>query len=630
MLEFLRNGVRSWYFKALLGLLVISFAIFGVGDIFQGGIRSGAVIEAGSAEVSAVELGETFRRQINALSQRLGTDISTEQARQFGITGQVIDSLVTQALYDSEAASLGITIGNGSVANRIRAEAGFRNQLGRFDRGVYEQALAVNGFTEQQFAANLRREISREQMVGSLIRGLPESTALAERLYRWRQEKRVADFIAIKNDPNAAVDAPDDAALLAYHKANERQFTAPEYRSATYIHLTDADVLDDISIPESEVRDLYDNRIRQFRVAEQRTVQQMIFATEQAAKDATARLAEGIEFPALAKTLLGQDPDTTNLGDITRDSLPDALADPVFALGTGETSVPLKGPFGWHLMRVTATKAETTTPFAEVQESLRVELAKEKSLDVLFELSNALEDALGGGGTLEEAANAIGVPIRKVEMVDQRGLGTDGKLVPDLPSDQAFLSSVFNTPSGEESNLVETSTGGYLIVRVDSDTPSQVRPFETVRNQVISAWQTEQRANLTANKAKAALERLNGGDALTDVAAGLGLAVQTSAAFNREGQGAGQDLPRALVSDLFAAKVGGAASSAVGPDHTIAVLKMIEPANPNADTTAVTALKTSLAGSLASDIQVQYNNALRQNHSVKVDQQAIDTLLLQY
>ena len=630
MLKFLRNGVRSWYFKALLGLLVISFAIFGVGDIFQGGLRSGAVIEAGNVEISAVELGETFRRQLNALSRRLGSDISTEQARQLGITGQVVDSLVTQALYDSEAEALGIIIGNRPVAERIRAEAGFRNQLGQFDRGVYEQALAVNGFTEQQFAANLRQEISREQMVGSLIRGMPESSALADRLYRWRQEKRVADFIAIKNDPTAKVETPDDAALLTYHKENERQFTAPEYRRATYIHLTDADVLDDISVPDSEIRELYDNRIRQFRVSEQRTVQQMVFPTEQAAKDAIAKLSEGIEFPALAKTLLNQDIDATNLGDITRDSLPDALADPVFALGNEETSAPLKGPFGWHVLRVTATKPETTTPFADVRETLRGELAKEKSLDVLFELSNALEDALGGGGTLEEAASAIGVPVKKVAMVDQRGLGIDDKPIADLPSGPAFLTSVFNTPSGEESSLVETGTNGYLIVRVDSDTPSQVRPFESVRNKVIAAWRAERRAKLTAEKAKAALDRIIGGDSLTDVAAGLGVTVQTSAAFNREGQGAGQSLPRALVSDLFAAKVGGAVSSPIGPDHTIAMLKRIEPVNPSTDSDAVAALKTSLAGSLASDIEVQYNNALRQNHSVKVDQQAIDTLLLQF
>ncbi|NKB58639.1 MAG: hypothetical protein GKS00_20110 [Alphaproteobacteria bacterium] len=630
MLEFLRNGVRSWYFKALLGVLVVSFAIFGVGDIFQGGIRSGAVIEVGDVEVGPTEVGETFRRQLNVLTRRLGSDISPEQARQLGITNQVVESLITQALYDSEASALGVVVTKDPIANQIRSEAGFRNQLGQFDRGVYEQTLAVNGYTEQQFVAQLRRELSREQVVGSLTKDVQGSTQLANRLYRWRQEKRIADFIVIENDPNATVDAPDDAALQAYHKENERLFTAPEYRNATYIHLSGVDVLDDITIPDTEIRELYENRIDQFRVAEQRTVQQMVFPTEKAAKEAIAQLAEGIEFAALAKKLLNQDADATNLGDVTRDSLPDELADPVFALSKDQTSAPLKGPFGWHVMQVTGTRAETTQPFADVRATLRTELAQEKSLDVLFELANALEDSLGGGASLEEAASQIGVSAKKVAMVDRRGRDTNDKPILTIPIDDAFLTSVFSTESGEESSLIELGSNGYLLVRVDRVTPSRVKLLDTVREQAIAAWQAEQRLKLTEEKTKAALDRIKGGETLAAIAGELAATIQTSAPFNREGQGAGSNLPRALVSDIFAAKIGGAASSRAGTGHTIAVLKRVEAANPNTDSAAVKALQTRLGEAIASDVEVQYNNALRQHHTVTVDQRAIDTIFLQF
>jgi peptidyl-prolyl cis-trans isomerase D len=630
MLEFLRNGVRSWYFKGLLGLLVISFAIFGVGDIFQGGIRSGAVIEVGEVEIDANKVSQAFRRQMNALTRRLGSQISVEQARQLGITDRVVDTLVTEALHDSEAASLGLAVGDKPIAERIRKEPGFRNQLGQFDRGVYEQTLSVNGYSEQDFVSRLRREISRELIVGSLTSAVPKSTQLADLLYRWREEKRVAEFITIKTDLKAEVGTPDESAQQAYHKENTRVFTAPEYRDATYIHLSDADVMNEISVPEAEIRELYDNRIDQFRVPERRTVQQMVFATEQAAKDAIGQLSEGKEFVAVAKALLKQEKDATELGEITRSSLPDTLVDPVFSLSAGQTSAPLKGPFGWHVMRVTATKGESTTPFSEARGKLRNELAKEKAVEVLFELANTLEDSLGGGASIEEAATEIGVSVKKVTMADRRGLGTDGKPLKALPQGQEFLTTVFGTPTGEDSNLVEMGSNAYLIVRVNSITPSQLRSLDTVRAQVIKAWQTQERRKLAENKAKDLLARVSAGEPLATIATELGVPVKTSTPFNRQGASIAKDLPLALVSDMFAAKIGGAASAPSGAGHMIAVLKSVQAADPNAVKAKRDALGDSLAARIADDLENQYNNALRQHHNVNINQQALNALFLQF
>lgn len=630
MLELLRNGVRSWYFKALLGMLVLSFAIWGVGDIFRGGPRTGAVIEVGDTAITAREIGENFRKQLNALTRTFGSDISVEQARQLGVGQRVVASLVTEALYDSETATLGVAVADELVADRIRKERGFQDKSGNFDRAVYEQTLAVNGLNEKQFVARLRHELGREQILGSLTAGIPTSEQLAERLYEWREEKRVADFVRINNDPAADAGEPDEAALIAYHKENEQIFTAPEYRDATYIHLSSADVLNDVAVSDSEIKELYESRIDQFHIPERRTLQQMVFPTEEAAKDAVNQLSEGKDFVALAKVLLKQDEAATNLGDVTRSRLPDALADPVFALSPGQTSAPLKGPFGWHVMRVTGSKPESVKPLEEVRDTLRKELAEEKSIEVLYELANQLEDALGGGATLEEAASGVGVSVRKAATFDRRGYGTDEKPVESLPTEQEFLETVFNTPTGEVSHLVELGTHGYLIVRVDGITPSAVRPLETVREKVVRAWKAEQRQKLTAEKAEAALKRITGGTPLATVAKELGVKIETTSPFNREGEGAESTMPRELAADMFAGKIGDAALAPFGAGRMIAVLKEIRPVNPKVDKAAMDALRQHLAQGIANDLEVQYNNALRQLHTVKIDEQAVEAVFNQF
>ena len=631
MLEFLRNGVRTWYFKALLGVLVLSFAIWGVGDIFRPGLVGNTLIKVGSIEIGAQEFASAFRRQMNSLTRTLGSEFSVDQARRLGVPDRVVNGLVVDALYNSEAGALGIGVADNAVAKRIRTEPSFRNQQGQFDRGVFEQTLAVNGFSEQQFVLRLRQELSRTQVVGSLTRDVPAFSQLADRLYRWREEKRVAKYIAIQNDAFADVGTPDDAALKAYHKANERTFTAPEYRNATYIHLTSADAEGEIAVPDSDIQALYDQRLDSYKVPERRTVQQMIFPTEQAAKTAVGQLSEGKEFVALAKTLLNQDESATNvLGDVPKGSLPDALADAVFSLSIDQVSAALKGPFGWYVLRVTGTKPPYTQPLEEVRKSLRAELVAERSDDVLYELSKDLDDALGGGATLKEAASRIGVSAKNVVMVDRRGNGTDGKPIAGLPKGRDFLATVFDTPSGEESDLIDLGASGYLVVRAGDVIPSQVRPLHTVRARVVQAWQAEQRRKLTKKKANKALDRIKGGENLSVVAGELGATVETSPAFNREGEGAEKNLPRAVAADLFEARIGGTASAPFGAGYTVAVLNEIKPVNVGANRSAINALGDRLAQRIASDLEVQYNNALRQHHTVEIDRQALDSLLLRF
>ena len=69
MLQWIRQGVGSWIIKVFLGLLIVSFAVWGIGDIFSGRTRTTA-IKAGNVEVSEAELAEAFKRELRRLHRR--------------------------------------------------------------------------------------------------------------------------------------------------------------------------------------------------------------------------------------------------------------------------------------------------------------------------------------------------------------------------------------------------------------------------------------------------------------------------------------------------------------------------------------------------------------------------------
>ncbi|MDA0664779.1 MAG: peptidyl-prolyl cis-trans isomerase [Proteobacteria bacterium] len=629
MLEALRQGVQSWYFKGLLIILISSFAVWGVGDIFRGGPTGGSVITVGGRDIDPSELYNSFRLRLSQISRRLGNDISIEQAQQLGLVDQTVEALTTEALYEVEAAELGVVISDAALIRQIREQKAFQDSLGQFDRARFERVITANGMTEAGFVNQLRWEFIRDQILRSLAGSLPESRELAQVLFDWRQERRIADYIVLKNDPTVEIATPDDAVLQTYYTDNAARFTAPAYRKIAFVHLTTADARADITIPDDQLRQAYENRIDAYRQPDRRTVQQIILPDEAAAKNVVAKLAEGREFVALAEEVAQQDPGTTNLGDVTAGQLPAGMSEAVFALGKGETSAPIEGPFGWYVIRVTDIKPESTMPLAEVADSLRQELAKDKAVDVLFSLSNALEDTLGSGATLEEAAAKIGVPSVTIDAVDANGRGPDGSPVPAIPPGSDLATHAFATPVGEESALIETGNGGYLVVRVDSEQPSAVRPFETVRNEAIAGWKAEQRALAEEKRAEAVTARLNEGATLAAIAAEFNLGEPvTSPAFTRDGADAGAEISRALAADLFARKPGGAAFGNSAEGYTIAVLKTVKPADPVAEKAAYDAFNERIATDLSSDIVVQYANALRERYPVEIDQRAIDNLFL--
>ena len=147
---------------------------------------------------------------------------------------------------------------------------------------------------------------------------------------------------------------------------------------------------------------------------------------------------------------------------------------------------------------------------------------------------------------------------------------------------------------------------------------------------MIQSWQTEQRRKLTEEKAKKTLDRIKGGEKLEAVASSIGAAIETSPPFNRQGNGATNHLPRGLASELFGVKVGGASSAPSGSDYIIGVLKEIKEAKASSDRAAVNALAEQIAQRISSDLEVQYNNALRKQHTVEIDQRAIANVLLQF
>lgn len=612
---------------ALFGLLILSFAVWGIGDIFRGAGRAQTVAEVGDVEIGAQEFAQTLTREMNRLSQRFGGRLELEQARALGIVDQVIGQMVGRALFDQKADDMGLMVTEEQIRQRITEEPAFRNELDQFDRNQFALILQRSGLSEQAYVQSLRREILREQIATAVTDALDAPKDLADVLYRYRAQERIAQVIVIPKSGIADIPEPDAATLEAFYQDVSSDFMAPEYRAVSYIHLQAADLASEVAVSDAEVEQEFEARKEDFAVPEKRRIEQIVFLEEEKAQAAKQLLDEGQTFEAVAEQLSGQPP--VDLGMTEKDQLPDELADEAFALEPDAISAPIKSAFGWHLVKVREVEPAAVPQLDQLRDELRGDLAMARAIESMVSIANQLDDELASGATLDEAAQRLNLEVERLEAVDRDGQGRDGTPVADLPGAR-FLEVAFETDPGSESLLTETNEGDYFVVRVDGVTPAEVRPLAAVRDDVLDLWRDAQRAERTTAIANDIAERARQGETLEDIASAEGYEVQTLDPLTRFDAD-----PEALPSPELPATLfeleKGEVETVSGQDGAVVVrLREVRPADPATADAQVATLRAGLAAAMRTDVLEQFVASLRDQYGVEINQGQVENVLAAY
>jgi peptidyl-prolyl cis-trans isomerase D len=470
--------------------------------------------------------------------------------------------------------------------------------------------------SEQQYEATLRREIARSDLTGAVADGAVAPGTLVEALYRMRNEKRTAETALLPETSVPEPADPGEAELAAWYEQHQDFFRVPEYRALSLVTLRLDEIAQRIEVAEDKLREEYQARLVEFSTPEHRAIDQIVVSDEAKAKEAASEIAGGKDFLEIAKSVAGLEPDAVHLGTMTREELPPVVADAAFALDEGKVSEPISGPFGWHILRVTAIEPGKVEPFESVRDRLALELAREQARDRTWELSNQLDDALAGGGTIEEAAKQLELPMMTIAAIDPDGRDPGGKPV-ELPLAPAeLLRTAFNTPQGQATRLTETRDGGFYVLRVDGVTPSSVKPLAEVKERATQLWKSEKRNEAVAAKAKALAEQVTGEKTLSGVGVAENLAATTTPPFSRNGAEAG--LSPALASRLFAAKPGEVVTVPGESGVWIAQLKTIERPEGKPGEVGFEQLSRQLQDAMRNDLVAAFDRALRSRYPVEI------------
>ena len=628
MLQAMRSKAAGVVAKVLFSVLVLSFAVWGIGDYAFLRRDDPVAIKIAGVEVKASKVQAEYQQELERLRRALGGAIDPEFVRQSGLIDRVVDRIVEQALLDRSAAKLGIAAGDDVVRARITSDPAFRGPTGQFDRFVFQQLLTQNGYNEQRYVETLRRDIPRSLVLESVAAGVRVPDLLADRIYRHRYEKRSGETVFVAAGAFADVGKPTDEQIQQIYEENKDRFTAPEYRAVSVVKVGAEELLGAVKPTEEQIREEFEARSSEFVVPERREVEQILIADEGAAKAAYDKIKGGADFLAVAREAANQTPERTKLGLYTRGELPQELSDAVFALGEGAVTEPIKSDFGWHIVRVAKVEPGKDARLDEVRERLAQEVAQRLAADQAYETAVKIDEELTRGAQLADAAKKHGLAMTKVEALDARGMGPDGAPVAVFADATDVVQRVFETAAGAVEQLVESQSGGWYIFRVDQVTPSQLRPLEDVHSAAIALWEAQQRDAKARERAEKILARVKAGATLEAAAAEHGLKPDKIPPAIRTGESeAGARVQADLAGRLFGLKPGESTLAPTRGGYHAMRLVDIVPADPAADKVALERVRGELRQQMANDLVSEYGAALRERHGVEIRREVIERLL---
>ncbi|MEZ5872087.1 MAG: SurA N-terminal domain-containing protein [Nitratireductor sp.] len=556
MLSALRKSAGGIVAKIFLGLLVISFAIWGVSGAIVSGTGS-STVTFGDTKVGLSDFRLAYNSQVDSLKRQLGQRITREQSKAFGIEQAVISQVSAGAVLDENAKQMGLGVTQDQLARQIADDPAFKDGTGVFSRSRLEFALREIGMSQEDYVRTRQSVALRSQILDAITGGLSSTQAFKNNFAAMQAEKRVFDFANVTSSALKEAPVPADSDLQAWYDDHKADFMAPEYRKLVVVSVEPKDIAKPDSISEEDVKADYEKQKASYTTAETRRIQQIVFPDRAAADAALVKLKSGLPLEVLLGDLKRTEADI-DLGTVSKAQIPDSkVADAAFLLAQNAFSDIIDGSFGPVILRVTEINPEVVKPLSDVEAEIRSALALEKAVRETPEIHDLVEDERAAGSTLREAATKAGLTARTIEAVDAKGKAPDGTSVEPLPEQAKLLGEAFQTDEGVEADPILIGSTGYEWFEVVSVTPERQKPLDEVRDAVSAAWVEAETAKRVGELAISIRDRVAKGEEFAAVIAemlpvgtdGNPAAIETSAAMLRTDKN--DKLPSAAVSTGF-------------------------------------------------------------------------------
>lgn len=526
MLQLIREHTQGIVIWAIVGLIIVTFATFGLSSYLSGTATVSAASVNGEA-ISQTDFQRAYNNYQENLQRMLGDRYRPDFFPEERIKQEVIDGLVTQKLISQFLDDAGFVSSPQQVVKKLKDVEAF-HEGGSFSSGRYKEVLSTQGLSSEYFEQQVSRDIVAEQLLNGIKQSAFVTKYETQQYLQLRGQQRDVGYMLLpKRQYLNQVEVSDDD-IETYYQENLVNYTTPEQVSVDYLELDLNALADQFDISEDHVRQTYDeNRGGYALRPEQRKARHILVninkdTDEKAAlaklQDVRARIEAGEPFEKLAKEV-SQDPGSANqggdLGFFGRGIMDKAFEEEAFSLSTGEVSQPIRSRFGYHLIMLEAIKPAEFKSFEQVRAQIRRDLQIQNVEKNFYEDTDKLNNlAYENPDSLQPAAEELGLAIKQSTLFNRSGgvgLTKNPKVVTT-----AFSDEVLN--QGHNSDLIEISDTHVVVLRRHEHKAAQQKSLDEVKDQIKSQLRDQAAREKLHSEANDILGRLNLGELPEDAA----------------------------------------------------------------------------------------------------------------
>lgn len=484
--------------------------------------------------------------QLYTQQSALGETVSWAQSQQ--VESAAWDQLVMQRLISQELERRGIEVTDTEVrqAARFAPPPEFQNQPlfqtdGQFDLNKYHAFLASPATDPAlllQLEAYYRDAIPQSKLYHQSTAGLYLTDNELWRMWRDENERVRIRYIAF--DPKALVPegavTVSDAEIRQYYNEHRDGFIRPARAAVKYVMMDRSPTPADTVAAEARANGLREEiAAGSFEDVVRRTVEDSVLA----AAGGSATIWRGRTVPALEQA--------------------------AFSLSPGTLSEPIRTPTGYSILRVDSLAGDSTAYVHQLAVPIELSQAAE---DSLFDRADSL-DLLVDRLRIDAIGEQLGLPVREAELI------SDLSFIPGLGMAEEGADWAFNQAVlGEVSPVFETP-GGYYVFELVNRQDERNLTLEEATPTIRTALETEKRLDQATQRVRDALDQLDAGRTMSDVAAEFDSSVQETELFARGDVVPGIGRVNPVIGTAFGLTTG-ARSGVVESDGRLYVIELVE------------------------------------------------------
>ncbi|HEX8238829.1 MAG TPA: peptidyl-prolyl cis-trans isomerase [Allosphingosinicella sp.] len=637
MLSIFRRGFMAKIMLVILfvGLLAIVLTGFGTGGMGGlgglGGLGGDTVARVGGERLTSQRLTDETQRQLTRIrTQQPELDMAAflRQGALEEVLDQVID-LTASAVFGRQH---GLSVSRQMIDRAIASIPEFHDLTGRFDEATFRRVLASENLTEQQVREDFTTRLIQRQLLGPAGGSAYVPAAVANQYASLLLETRSGIVGAVPSAAMGPGAEPGEPELAAFYKSNRARYTIPERRVIRYAVFGAENVAAQSQATEAEIQAAY-RADPAYAARETRRLSQVVL-DEAAARAVARKVAAGASFAAAAAQA-GRSASDIALGVNGREeyaakSSP-AVADAVFKAAKGATVGPIKGPFGWHVVKVDDVIVSTAKPLASVRSEIASQIQQRKAANALNELASKIEDSVSDGSSFDEIVAARKLAVKETPPVTATGTAPEiaGWTAP--PELQPLLEGAFVLEPGEDP-AVETiqENQRYALVAVTRAVPAAAPPLAAIRDRVKADLIVRRASERARAVASSIVARINAGTPPAQAFAQAQVklpAVQTLTATRREIARANAQVPPPMAMMFSLPR--GKARLLPAPDGRgwfVVYLDRIVPGDASKEPGLIQAVRAQFGSIIGEEYARQFNNAIRAGLKIERNDEALRKL----